>query len=277
MIKYETTCPECMLQSYKLGSGRIRVSPMTGAITDADFVEATCQQGHTIKIFPREGKYTFILAHAFKAFQAGQLYEAASSGYAALEDFMKLYIQASAWVSTGQPKDAKALYDRVRSNNLLMGNSTRIIGAYAYLYQMNTGSIIQQSKFEKMSHIRDSIIHAVRLPKVIDTDKLLVAIYRHISIASIRWSRHPKAGEKILQPWLPDYKIQLALATLKASGMVSVDAQGIINQLSQATTLLFPDMLFFDDRDALNAEIKNVSTSHEDASAIAEQMPKLQA
>lgn len=277
MIEYETICPECMIESYKTGSGLSQISRMTGTITDDDFVKATCQHGHTITIFPSEGKYTFILAHAFRNFQAGQLYEAASSGYAALEDFMKLYIQASAWVSKGRPADAKTLYESVSSNKLLMGNSTRIIGAYAYLYQVNTGIIINQNKFEKMSHIRDSIIHAAKLPKVNDVDKLLVEIYRHISIASIRWSRSPKPGDKILQQWLPDYKKQLSNAVRSASDMAAADVQDSINQFTQSTTILLPDMLFFDSLDQLNTMIKTISTKPESASTIAEQIPKLQA
>ncbi|WP_262316447.1 hypothetical protein [Lacticaseibacillus parakribbianus] len=277
MIEYETICPECLTQSRNSSSGRIQISLMMGSITDADFVEAKCQNGHTINIFPREGKYNFILAHAFRAFQSNQFYEAAASGYAALEDFMKVYIQASTWVAMNQPEDVKKLYEDVSSNKLLMGNSTRIIGAYAYLYQTNTGTVITPSEFEKMSHIRDDIIHAVKLPKRNDVEKLLVSIYKHLAIASIRWTHSPKKGNPLLQQWIPDYKMQLAIASLKTSGMASKDVQGSINQLSQSTTLFLPETLFFDNVDARNSEIEAISTGYKDATVIAKMIPDLQA
>ncbi|EPD08798.1 hypothetical protein Lpp48_16089 [Lacticaseibacillus paracasei subsp. paracasei Lpp48] len=274
MIEYETICPKCLIQSRKSDISHVHISRMTGEVTDADFIKATCTDGHSINIFPREGKYPFILAHALRSFQAGQLYEAAASGYAALEDFMKLFIQASTWVSTDQPKDVKPLYDKVASNKLVMGNSTRIIGAYAYLYQLNTGSIIQQRKFEKMSHIRDDIIHAAKIPQASDVNKLLVAIYKHVSIATIRWHHSADNGRHLL-PWLPEYKMQLATAALMESDLASNNTQEIINQLTQSTTILLPDMQLFSDVNELNTRIEEISTKEIDAITIAENIPKL--
>ena len=59
--------------------------------------------------------------------------------------------------------------------------------------------------------------------------------------------------------------------------MAAADVQDSINQLTQSTTILLPDMLFFDSLDQLNTMIKTISTKPESASTIAEQIPKLQA
>lgn len=218
---------------------------MHGEITNGPYVQASCKNGHSVKMYPREGKYTFMFWHAVDALENGLLYEAASSSYAALEDFMKTYVIASAYQKSGNPKNILQQYKDFMGAKFLTHNSTRIIGAYAYNLQLNTGVALNARKFEKMSNVRDSIIHAASIPEKESVEKLIVSIYNHMMENTLQWIYRP-SGNQPRQPFLPRYKFDLATSMLSAD-QPELDEQQFINSLQQTPIQFVFDSCAFDE------------------------------
>lgn len=262
-IEYETLCPVCLYAPERFSP----LTKMVGEITDEPFVEATCSKGHSLKMYPTDGKFSFIFTHAVRAFHDGYLYEAASSGYAALEEYMKNYIQACNWQSAIGSKEnisCDEAYTKLAKNKFLMSNSQRIMGAYSFMFSINSGEQFNQRKFETMSRNRDKVIHAAIIPDEKIVNDLLVGIFRHINESIYSWV----SFGPMITSVLPEYNTQLAMEVLAKDFNNSgkeVGGQDFINRLAQTPPSIFVQNTAFENDDQrkkyIGDENKNINTA----------------
>lgn len=213
---YNTTCPTCLTKLLKKSPSRVEQSHVPvacGEIGNDPFIQVTCPRGHVNAVYPMDGLFTPMFIHALQAFSSGLLYEAASAGYAALENYMKTYVMASNW-TPGKDDREKVLsvYGKQLANKLLMSDSQRIIGAYIFCTQANTGEVIAQHPFETLSHLRNDIIHATKVPESNSVSKLLCGIYRHINHSMFDWTTSLVDQDTALFPLLPLFTVSLSTA-----------------------------------------------------------------